>query len=718
MALSAFPCPRPRSLFPCLHSHPCRSIPLISPSLHATRTVLSHVAAHPATSPLVWAAATAPRSVERSDPSIEENGALFKVLEEQGLGKGAGQTLEGKRNGSMGRERSVHDYMELAPQFITSDGGPPRWFCPLDCGPPPKDAPVLLFLPGMDGTGLGMILHHTVLGKLFEVCCLHIPVQDRTSFEGLARIVEAMLHEIDSNMNLKPIYIVGDSLGGALALTVAARNPTMDLVLILSNPATCFDRSQLQPLLPLLHMLPNELYHTMPYLLSFTIGNPILMAMVNVQTNLSPLKQVQQLSDNLVALLPTLPRLSNVIPKEALLWKLKLLHSAAAYTNSRLHAVKAEVLLLVSGKDQVLPSTEEAKRLRSSLRNCRVRYFKDNGHTLLLERMTNLATVIKSTGLYRRFMKRDCVEDFIPPTPQEFDATEHNLRFLEQWISPIFFSTVNNGKIVKGLTGVPREGPLLFVGNHMLLGLESGLIVKEFFKQRKQLVHGAAHPFLFTNSFEGNMVEPLGIPDLLRLFGAVPVSGKNLFKLLANNKCVLLYPGGEREGLHRKDEEYKLFWPNQPEFVRMAARFNATIVPFSAVGEDEILEVCFDYDDFKINPIINKLLKQGDGTIPRIRSEADGEAYNQFLRIPIIAPKLPGRLYVLFGRPYLTTGRRHELQNKERAYELYWEIKREIEVGISYLQEKRKQDPCRDLLSRLVYEFPWGNNVPVPTFDP
>lgn len=34
-----------------------------------------------------------------------------------------------------------------------------------------------------------------------------------------------------------------------------------------------------------------------------------------------------------------------------------------------------------------------------------------------------------------------------------------------------------------------------------------------------------------------------------------------------------------------------MFWPNQQEFVRMAARFGATIVPFGAVGEDDIAQV-------------------------------------------------------------------------------------------------------------------------------
>lgn len=34
----------------------------------------------------------------------------------------------------------------------------------------------------------------------------------------------------------RPIYIVGESFGGCLALAVAARNPTIDLILILVNP--------------------------------------------------------------------------------------------------------------------------------------------------------------------------------------------------------------------------------------------------------------------------------------------------------------------------------------------------------------------------------------------------------------------------------------------------------------------------------------------------
>ena len=45
--------------------------------------------------------------------------------------------------------------------------------------------------------------------------------------------------------------------------------------------------------------------------------------------------------------------LSDIIPKETLLWRLKLLQSAAAYANSRLHAVRAESLVLAGSVNEV-----------------------------------------------------------------------------------------------------------------------------------------------------------------------------------------------------------------------------------------------------------------------------------------------------------------------------------------------------------------------------
>jgi hypothetical protein len=48
--------------------------------------------------------------------------------------------------------------------------------------------------------------------------------------------------------------------------------------------------------------------------------------------------------------------------------------------------------------------------------------------------------------------------------------------------------------------------------------------------------------------------------------------------------------------LKRRGEEYQLFWrDDRPDFVRLAAKYNALIVPFAAVGADDaynLLLVC------------------------------------------------------------------------------------------------------------------------------
>ncbi|XP_052624420.1 phytyl ester synthase 1, chloroplastic isoform X2 [Lactuca sativa] len=508
--------------------------------------------------------------------------------------------------------QSVKDYLDLAKDIIKPDGGPPRWFCPVvadgnEC--PLPNSPVLLFLPGIDGLGLGLILHHKSLKKVFEVRCLHIPIQDRTPFEGLLTIVEDTLrfeHDLFPN---RPIYLVGDSFGGCLALAVAARNPTIDLVVIVSNPSTSFDRSQLRLMFSVLEVMPSTLHVTIPYILSFVMGNPIKMAMVT--TEASPTPNVRKVADNLTMLLPRLSGLSDIIPRSTLLWKLKLLKSSVAYTNSRLHDVKAEVLVLASGKDNMFPSSNEAQRLSKTLQNSKIYYFKDNGHALLLEDGINLLTILKQSLKYRRTCKHDVVKDYLPPSMSEYKNALAGHMWFQFATSPVMFSTLEDGRIVRGLSGIPDEGPVLLVGYHMLMGLELAPLIIEFLREKNVIVRGLAHPELFTSNFINEFLK-FSYVDLMKVFGALPVTPTNLFKLLSTKSFVLLYPGGAREALHRKGEQYKLFWPDKQEFVRMAAKFRATIVPFGTIGEDDITELVLDNDDMMKIPILNDQIKKAN----------------------------------------------------------------------------------------------------------
>ncbi|THF97329.1 hypothetical protein TEA_013084 [Camellia sinensis var. sinensis] len=220
-----------------------------------------------------------------------------------------------------------------------------------------------------------------------------------------------------------------------------------------------------------------------------------------------------------------------------------MLRSAAAYVNSCLHAIKAQALILSSGKDQFLPSEDEGERLRHILPKCEIRKFDGSGHALVLVATT-----------------------------------------------PVMLSTLENGKIVKGLAGIPSEGPVLFGGYHMLLALEVIHLISSLWSERNILVRGIAHPMLFMRLKDGKLPD-VSTFDLLRIMGAVPVSATNFYRLLSSKSHVLLYLGGMCEALHRKGEEYKLFWPERSEFVRMAARFGTTIIPFGAVGEDDFGQV-------------------------------------------------------------------------------------------------------------------------------
>lgn len=617
---------------------------------------------------------------------------------------------------------SLKDYFDQSNQMIirsdANTNAPPRWFSPLECGSQAHQSPLLLFLPGIDGVGLGLILHHQRLGKIFDIWCLHIPVTDRTPFPDLIEMVERAVRTESDRLPNRPIYLVGESVGACLALSVAARNPHIDLLLILANPATSFGKSPLQPILSILQMMPGQLYQTLPFALASLTGIPLKLVMTILEKGLSLEQTIGELSESLGAFSNYLQVLAdNLLPGETLVWKLQMLKQASTYANSRLHAVKAQTLVLSSGRDLLLPSEEEGERLRSILPKCEIRKFSDSGHALFLEEDFDLVTTIKGACFYRRTRNFDYVSDYMPPTPSEFAKASENVRWFEIATAPVMLSTLEDGKIVRDLSGIPSTGPVLFVGYHMLLGLELYPMVSRLWKEKNILLRGVGHPMMFRKLRDDGMLPDLSSFDVMRLMGAVPVSPMNMYKLFASKSHVLLYPGGVREALHRKGEEYKLFWPEQAEFVRMAARFGATIVPFGAVGEDDVAQIIFDYNDLMKIPYFKNAIAELTDESGRLRTESKGEVSNQDVHMPIMLPKPPGRFYYLFGKPIKTEGRRNDLRSREESHRLYLEIKSEVENCMAFLKEKREHDPYRDLHSRILYQASHGFNSQVPTFE-
>ena len=89
------------------------------------------------------------------------------------------------------------------------------------------------------------------------------------------------------------------------------------------------------------------------------------------------------------------------------------------------------------------------------------------------------------------------------------------------------------------------------------------------------------------------------------------MSGMNFYRLMKQGEAVLLFPGGVREAFKRRNEKYELFWPTQPEFVRMAIKHDAIIVPFAAVGAEDSFDIVADARDLLNNPLFAQTCASG-----------------------------------------------------------------------------------------------------------
>jgi len=279
--------------------------------------------------------------------------------------------------------------------------------------------------------------------------------------------------------------------------------------------------------------------------------------------------------------------------------------------------------------------------------------------------------------------------------------------------SPLFLSTAAGGRVVSGLGGLPPlhpsgEGeiapppPVLFVGNHQLIGPDISILVSEVWRQTGALVRSHSHPSNFGVSASG---------ETRRDVGAVPVSGRALFRLLRRGEPTLLYPGGLREAFKstKRGEAYSLFWPAEASFVRVAARLNASIVPVAAIGADESFEMLLDADELLQLPFLGA---RAEETARRTPVVLPGERFVTPLSVP--APWRFRRFYFLFGEPIATNG--VDAADKAACDALYGRVRRSLEADLAYLLRQRENDPYEPFLPRVAVEASWNWTRTVPSF--
>lgn len=100
------------------------------------------------------------------------------------------------------------------------------------------------YLPGIDGTGLAAVRQFAPLSESFILSCLTIPPNNRDTFEELLERCVTHITAITAGISpSRPIYLLGESFGGILALAIGAAVPESVDRIVIVNPATSFPES-------------------------------------------------------------------------------------------------------------------------------------------------------------------------------------------------------------------------------------------------------------------------------------------------------------------------------------------------------------------------------------------------------------------------------------------------------------------------------------------
>jgi len=148
----------------------------------------------------------------------------------------------------------------------------------------------------------------------------------------------------------------------------------------------------------------------------------------------------------------------------------------------------------------------------------------------------------------------------------------------------------------------------------------------------------------------------------------------------------------------RSDSKYGLQWEVSPEFVRIALRTKALIVPISCVGPDDCFDIVVDSDDMLSAPVLGpEIERRVQRVLHDLRArkwktgESDLRTDARGILQPVAVPKLPERVYFYAGEIVdpLDRNNAEAYDEKQHVAELYAQVKARVETGIAKLMQVR-----------------------------
>jgi pimeloyl-ACP methyl ester carboxylesterase len=235
------------------------------------------------------------------------------------------------------------------------------------------EGPLLIYLPGMEGSGKLFFHQEPQLSRRFTVACL--PCRSTPSFTYNDLIQDVL--EIYRRENVDTAVVVGESFGGTIALQFAMEHPDRVNHLFLANTFSYF-RNRVDLALSLF-LLPLGFWKPGRWVRNFFMIRMLTSENVDREA------------------ISKLLECSFAHGYQASRQRLKLIREHDV--RNRLKTLRMPVTILAGEKDQLLPSVREGKFLAKEIPNARLIVLGDSGHACFLSRRFSLAEVLNENAI-------------------------------------------------------------------------------------------------------------------------------------------------------------------------------------------------------------------------------------------------------------------------------------------------------------------------------
>ena len=246
---------------------------------------------------------------------------------------------------------------------------------------------------------------------------------------------------------------------------------------------------------------------------------------------------------------------------------------------------------------------------------------------------------------------------------------EHDAKWIKRLsaLSKVYFTPT-----FIGAEQLDASQPAMYVGNHSMYGvLDSPMLIDYLYNEHQVAVVSIAdHSHFYLPLWR----------SVVKKFGAVDGVPAYVREAMQQGYSILVFPGGGREVLKREGEQYHLIWKQRYGFLKLAQEFGYDIVPFAALGGDEVFDIGFDANKVVQHQYFQKLLQ-----VPQL---------SRLLRKGEVIPSLPKHLIpkrLPFYFKFMPRQSLMHIENLEQLQQFRDLIAAEIYTGLAGLRVLRKQ---------------------------